>query len=86
MRSAKKYIRPVDMMTIYRAHKSVWRVLNEGRRTVDPNETRELSDKLIRKLVEIAREGVIDVDTLRERTLAAFARGAGKLNLNSLSG
>jgi hypothetical protein len=35
---------------------------------------RELSDKLIRKLVEVAREGVIDVDTLRERTLAAFAR------------
>ena len=40
----------------------------------DPNEARDLSDKLIRKLVEIAREGVIDVDTLRERTLAAFGR------------
>ena len=37
---------------------------------------RELSDKLIRKLVEIAREGVIDVDMLRERTLAAFADSA----------
>jgi hypothetical protein len=73
MRSAKKYIRPVDMMTIYRAHRLVWKVLNEGTRGVDPNEARELSDKLIRKLVEIAREGVIDVDTLRERTLAAFA-------------
>jgi hypothetical protein len=74
MRSAQKYIRPVDMMTIYRAHKSVWRVLNQGKRVIDPNESRELSDKLIHKLVEIAREGVIDVDSLRERTLAAFAR------------
>jgi hypothetical protein len=74
MRSEQKYIRPVDMMTIYRAHRSVWRVLNQGKRVIDPNESRELSDKLIRKLVEIAREGVIDVDTLRERTLAAFAR------------
>ena len=74
MRSAKKYIRPVDMMTIYRAHRSVWPVLNQGKRAVDPNASRELSDKLIRKLVEIAREGEIDVDTLRERTLAAFAR------------
>ena len=67
MRSAKKYIRPVDMMTIYRAYRSVWWVFSEC-------VGRELSDKLIRKLVEIAREGVIDVDTLRERTLAAFAR------------
>ena len=74
MRSAKKYIRPVDMMTIYRAHRSVWRVLNEGKSVVNANESRELSDKLIRKLVEIAREGVIDVDMLRERTLAAFGR------------
>jgi hypothetical protein len=49
-------------------------VLNQGKRAVDPNASRELSDKLIRKLVEIAREGEIDVDTLRERTLAAFAR------------
>lgn len=74
MPSAKNYIRPVDMMTIYRAHKSVWLVLNEGKGVVDPNESRELSDKLIRKLVEIAREGVIDVDTLREKTLSAFAQ------------
>ena len=72
MRSAKKYIRPVDMMTIYRAHRSVWGVLNQGKRVVDPNEARELSDKVIRKLVEVAREGVIDIDTLRERTLAAL--------------
>jgi len=75
MRSAKKYIRPIDMMIIYRAHRSVWRKLNQGKRVVDPNEARELSDKVIRKLVEVAREGVVvDVDTLRERTLAAFAR------------
>ena len=73
MHSAKKYIRPIDMMTIYRAHRSVWRVLNHGKRVVDPNEARELSDKVIRKLVEVARDGVIDVDTLRERTLAAFS-------------
>ena len=72
MRSAKKYIRPVDMMTIYRAHRSVWGVLNQGKREVDPNEARELSDKVIRKLVEVAREGVIDIDTLRERPLAAL--------------
>jgi len=72
MRSAKKYIRPVDMITIYRAHRSVWGVLNQGKRVVDPNEARELSDKVIRKLVEVAREGVIDIDTLRERTLAAL--------------
>ena len=41
---------------------------------VDPNKARELSDEVIRKLVEVAREAVIDIDTLRERTLAAFAR------------
>ena len=74
MRSAKKHIRPIDMMTIYRAHRSVWRVLNQGKRVVDYNEARDLSDKVTRKLVEVAREGVIDLDTLRERTLAAFAR------------
>ena len=74
MRSAKEYIRPIDMMIIYRAHRSVWRVLNQGKRVVDPNEARELSDEVIRKLAEVAREAVIDIDTLRERTLAAFAR------------
>jgi hypothetical protein len=74
MRSAKKYIRPIDMMIIYRAHRSVWRVLNQGKRVVDLNEARELSDKVIRKLVEVAREGVINFDTLRERTLEALAR------------
>ena len=72
MRSSKKYIRPVDMMTIYRAHRLVWGVVNQGKGVADPNEARDLSHKLIRKLVEIAREGVIDVDTLRERTLAAL--------------
>lgn len=49
-------------------------MLDQGKRVVDPNEARELSDKVIRKLVEVAREGVIDIETLRERTLAAFAR------------
>jgi cell division septum initiation protein DivIVA len=50
-------------------------VVNQGKRVVDPNEAREFSDMVIRKLVEVAREGVVvDVDTLRERTLAAFAR------------
>ena len=74
MSSAKRYIRPIDMMIIYRAHRSVCRVLNQDKRAVDAYEERELSDKVIRKLVEVAREGVIDIDTLRERTLAAFAR------------
>jgi hypothetical protein len=46
MRSAKKYIRPVDMTTIDRAHRSVWRVLNEGKRALELNETK-LSDKLL---------------------------------------
>ena len=73
MRSAKKYLRPIDMMIILQAHSSVWRLLNQDKHPVDPNEARELSDKLIRKLVEVAREGVIDVETLRERTIAAFA-------------
>ena len=31
-----------------------------------------MSDKVTRKLVEVAPEGVIDLDTLRERTLAAI--------------
>ena len=72
MRSAKKYIRPVDMMIVHQAHGSVWRALNQDKHLVDPTEARELSDKLIRKLVEVSREGVIDVETLRERTMAAF--------------
>ena len=70
MRSARKYIRPVDMMIVHQAHGSVWRALNQN--LVDPTEARDLSDKLIRKLVEVSREGVIDVGTLRERTMAAF--------------
>ena len=70
MRSAKKYIRPVDMMIVHQAHRSVWRALNQN--LVDPTDARDLSDKLIRKLVEVSREGVIDVEALRERTIAAF--------------
>jgi hypothetical protein len=74
MRSAKMHIRPIDMETIYRAYRSVWTVLNDGKRVIDSHEAHELSDKVTRKLVEVAREGVIDVDTLRERTLAAIMR------------
>jgi hypothetical protein len=70
MRSTKGYIRPIDMEVIYRAYRSVWTVLNDGKRLTD----HELSDKVTRKLVEVAREGVIDLDTLRERTLAAIMR------------
>jgi len=53
MRSAKKYIRPIDMMIIYRAHRSVWRKLNQGKRVVDPNEARELSDEVIQSLLRL---------------------------------
>ena len=76
MSSANRYIRPIDMMIIYRAHRSVWRVLSQDKHVVDRNEARELSDKVTRKLVEVAREGVIDLDTLRERTLAALTRSS----------
>ena len=74
MRSTKGYIRPIDMEVIYRAYRSVWTVLNDGKRLTDSHEAHELSDKVTRKLVEVAREGVIDLDTLRERTLAAIMR------------
>jgi hypothetical protein len=74
MRSKKKHIRPVDMEIIYRAHRSVWTVLNDGKRVTDSVEAHELSDKVTRKLVEVAGEGVIDLDTLRERTLAEIMR------------
>jgi hypothetical protein len=49
-------------------------VLNEEKPTVNSSEARELSDKVTRKLVAIAREGVIDLETLRERALAEIAR------------
>jgi hypothetical protein len=49
-------------------------VLNDGNRVTDSDEARELGDKVTRKLVEVAREGVIDLDTLRERTLAEIMR------------
>jgi hypothetical protein len=70
MRAAKRHIRPIDMEIIYRAYRSVWTVLNDEKRLTDSDEARELSDKVTRKLVEVARGGVIDLDTLRERTLA----------------
>ena len=74
MRSVKKYITPIDMEIIYRAYKSVWIELNQEESGIDPHKARELSDKVTRKLVEVAREGVIDLETLRERTLAEIAR------------
>ena len=74
MRSVKKYITPIDMEIIYRAYKSVCIELNQEKTGIDPNQARELNDKITRKLVEVAREGVIDLETLRERTLAEIAR------------
>jgi len=73
MRSVKKYITPIDMQIIYRAYKSVWTELNQEESGIDPHKARELSDKVTRKLVEVAREGVIDLETLRERTLAEIS-------------
>jgi hypothetical protein len=73
MYSAKKRITPIDMEIIYRAYRSVWTELNYENRITDSDEAHELSDKVTRKLVEVAREGVIDLETLRERTLAAIA-------------
>ncbi len=73
MRSVKKYITPIDMEIIYRAYKSVWTELNQEQSGLDPRRARELSDKVTRKLVEVAREGVIDLETLRERTLAEIS-------------
>jgi hypothetical protein len=74
MRSAKKHINPIDMEIIYRAYRSVWTVLSHEKPAINSSEARELSDKVTRKLVEVAREGVIDLETLRERTLAEIAR------------
>jgi hypothetical protein len=74
MCSVKKYITPIDMEIIYRAYRSVWTELNQEESGIDPHKARELSDKVTRKLVEVAREGVIDLETLRERTLAEIAR------------
>ena len=73
MRSVKKYITPIDMEIIYRAYRSVWTELNQEESGIDPGKARELSDKVTRKLVEVAREGVIDLETLRERTLAEIS-------------
>jgi hypothetical protein len=74
MRSVKKYITPIDMEIIYRAYRSVWTALNQEEGAIDPIEARELRDKVTRKLVEVAHEGIIDLETLRERTLAEIAR------------
>ena len=74
MRSVKKYITPIDMEIIYRAYRSVWTALNYEKQLTSSDEAHELSDKVTHKLVEVAREGVIDLETLRERTLAEIAR------------
>jgi hypothetical protein len=74
MRSAKRHIRPIDMEIIYRAYRSVWTALNDGTRAADSDEAHKLRDEVTRKLVEVAREGVVDLDTLRERTLAEIVR------------
>jgi hypothetical protein len=44
------------------------------KRLTDSDKAHELSDKVTRKLVEVAREGVIDLETLRDRTLAEITR------------
>lgn len=74
MRSAKRHIRPIDMEIIYRAYRSIWTTLNDRNRVTDSDQARELSNKVTRKLVEVARGGVLDLDTLRERTLAEIMR------------
>jgi hypothetical protein len=74
MRSKNTYITPIDMEVIYRAHKSVLTLLNQERPSLNPSEARDLSDKVTRALVRVAREGVIDLETLRERTLAEIAQ------------
>src|SRR5262245_26789253 len=71
---AKKHFTPIDMEIISRAHRSVWTALKHKKLLTSSNEARELSDKVTRKLVEFAREGVIDVEMLRERTLADITR------------
>ncbi len=71
---AKKTIIPIDMEIISRAHRSVWTALKHKNIVVNSDETRELSDKVTRTLVEFAREGVMDLETLRERMLAEDKR------------
>jgi hypothetical protein len=70
----KKTIIPIDMEIISRAHRSVWTALKHEKIVGNTDEIRELSDKVTRTLVEFAREGVLDLKTLRERTLAEITR------------
>jgi hypothetical protein len=74
MRSAKKHVTPIDMEIIYRVHRSIWTVLKQEKHLTNSDEAHALSDMVARKLVEVAREGVIDFETLRERTLAQIGR------------
>jgi hypothetical protein len=71
---AKQHITPIDMEIISQAHRSVWAALKHERLRSSSDEIHELSDKVTRKLVEIVRAGVIDLETLRKRTLAEIMR------------
>ena len=79
MRSTKKYMTPVDMEVVNRAHRSIWTMLKQENGLANSNEARELSDRVTRKLVGVAREGIIDLATLRESTLAAIAVPGAKI-------
>jgi hypothetical protein len=83
MHSAKKRITPIDMEIIYRAYRSVWSELNYENRVTDSDRLHDLRDRVTRKLVEVAREGVIDLETLRERTLAAITQLDVELHIQS---
>jgi hypothetical protein len=66
----KQPVIPIDMEIISRAHRSVWAALKHERLLSSSDEIHELSDKVTQKLVEFARAGVIDLETLQKRTLA----------------
>ena len=79
MRSAKQHIKPIDMELISQAYKSAWSTLNQNNRLTDPGKAAEVRDTLTRKLVQVAqeqvaKEGVIDVETLRNWVLAEIPR------------
>jgi hypothetical protein len=62
-------VTPIDMEIISRAHRSVWTALKLKELLTSSDEARELSDKC-----RTCSEGVIDVEMLRERTLADITR------------
>jgi hypothetical protein len=77
---AKQHITPIDMEIISQAHRSVWAALKHERILSSSDEIHELSDKVTRKLVEFARAGVIDLETLRKRTLAEIMRSRSAIH------